>query len=380
MARILVLSLSDVGRDPRVTRQVAALREEHDLVVAAWGPPKRGDVEYLALAESGRGRYAPVVRLGVTASLRLARRFEQAYWLDRRFPLWREQLRDVRPDLVFANDAIALPVAFEAAAGAPVVFDAHEFAPTEHEELLRWRLLIQPLVRHICVAYLPRLAAMTAVSNGIAQLYRELGAPQPVVVTNAPPYVDLRPSPLDGPVRLIHFGGADPLRRLDDMIELMCHLGEGFTLDLLLVGNPRYIARLKRLAARDARIHFRAPVPMEELVRVANAADVGVFLHRGDNPQRRYTLPNKFFEFIQARLAVAIGPSPEMAAVVEAYGCGIVAGDFAPATLAAELARAPRDRLTAFKQAADVAAHELNAERNAPVIRRIVAGALAQSA
>jgi glycosyltransferase involved in cell wall biosynthesis len=362
-----------------VTRQVDALRQEHELVVAAWGPPSHADVDYVALAEAGRGRYAPVVRFGITATLRVARRFEHAYWLDRRFPLWREQLCDVRPDLVLVNDGIALPVAFEAAANAPVVFDAHEFAPTEHAELFRWRMLIQPLIRHICAAYLPRVAAMTAVSGGIARLYEQLGSPPPSIVTNAPPFVDLTPTPVERPIRLMHFGGADPLRHLDDMVELMGNLDDGFTLDLLLVGNARYIARLKKLAAGDDRIRFPAPVSMQELVHVANAADVGVFLHRGDNPQRRYTLPNKFFEFIQARLAVAIGPSPEMAKIVRGYECGIVSPTFEPQDLAALLSTTDAQQLWQFKENSDAAARVLNAEQNAPIIRKVIADALGAS-
>jgi hypothetical protein len=37
-----------------------------------------------------------------------------------------------------------------------------------------------------------------------------------------------------------------------------------------------------------------------------------------------------FVEFIQARLAVAVDPSPEMARLVQRYGCGVVAPDFPP--------------------------------------------------
>ena len=381
MARILIISLSNVGRDPRVARQVDALRDEHEVVVAAYGPHERNDIEFTRLPEAEPEHLLrTTLRMGTNAALRQLGRFDRAYWLDRRFPLWRRHLGQLRVDLVLVNDAIVLPVAFEAANGAPVVFDAHEYAPTEHEELLRWRVLIGPLTRYICRVYLPKVQAMMVVSPGIARLYVAYTDAPSAVVTNAPAFSPLSPRPVDGRVRLIHFGGADRLRRLEDMIELMKHLDGRFSLDLLLVGDARYIQKLKGLARSDSRISFRDPVPMQKLVEVANDADIGVFLHRGDNPQRRYTLPNKFFEFIQARLAVAIGPSPEMAKIVERYDCGIVAPTFAPRDLAALIAATDAQQLSRYKQNADVAAHEINAERNAPIIREVIARALDRGA
>ena len=42
----------------------------------------------------------------------------------------------------------------------------------------------------------------------------------------------------------------------------------------------------------------------------------------------RHCLPNKLFEYIQARIAVAIGPSPDMLCLVEKYKCGFVSEKF----------------------------------------------------
>jgi hypothetical protein len=84
-------------------------------------------------------------------------------------------------------------------------------------------------------------------------------------------------------------------------------------------------------------------------------------------------LPNKFFEFVQARLAVAIGPSPEMATLVRRHGFGIVAGSFEPRELAQCIAAlAPAD-LLAMKQRADAASRELNAARVSQVFLAEVA-------
>jgi hypothetical protein len=68
-----------------------------------------------------------------------------------------------------------------------------------------------------------------------------------------------------------------------------------------------------------------------------------------------------------------------MAQVVRQYGCGIVADDFAPETLADALNALDDSDIAAFKQASHVAARELCAEKNAELIVGAVEQALARN-
>lgn len=165
------------------------------------------------------------------------------------------------------------------------------------------------------------------------------------------------------------------------MIRIADLLDERFTLDFVLVENwPGYREKLMRRARRNTRIRFPQPQPMRMLVRMANDYDIGLFLLPPVSVHRRYALPNKLFEFIQGRLAVAVGPSPEMARVVRQYGCGIVADDFAPETLAAAINALDDSAIAAYKRASHVAADELCAENNEKLVLGAVEEALARSA
>jgi hypothetical protein len=148
----------------------------------------------------------------------------------------------------------------------------------------------------------------------------------------------------------------------------MRHLDDRFTLDLMLMeAQTPYMRKLRAAAAADPRIRFRPAVPMQQIAATINEYDIGVFLLPPVNFNYRMALPNKFFEFVQARLAVAIGPSPEMARLVQHYGFGIVTDSFDPVDLARRLnALQPAD-IERMKQAADVASRELNAETAARV-------------
>jgi hypothetical protein len=256
-----------------------------------------------------------------------------------------------------------------------VVFDAHEYEPEQFRSLRWWRVLMQPYVKALAAELLPRVTAMTTVSAGLAERYaRDFGIARPVVVTNAPHRADLEPRPPDGDhIRLVHWGLANPVRRLEDTIELMRLLDERFTLDLVLVGrDARYQRRLQALAAGDARIRFLDPVPMPDLPRFGNAYDIGVFLLPGAFAQQQFVLPNKFFEFVQARLAVAIGPSPEMARIADQWGFGVIADSFEPAALAAKLNALDAGEVLRLKRRAHAAADELSAEANRQLILDVV--------
>lgn len=367
----LVISFSDLASDPRVDRQLAWLADDYDLVAVGTGAPTRSDVVFHPVDVRHKARF--VDKLPSLFYL-LTGQSERFYWRHDHFLAAVAAVQDLRPDLVVANDLDALPVALRVAHGAPVVFDAHEFAPKEFEDILTWRLLIGPDRHRLCRRLLPRTAAMLTVCDGIADAYRAYGV-DPVVVTNAPAPLELPVRATDPQqIRLIHHGAAIPSRRMETMIDLMGHLDERFSLDLMLVSsNQAYLDSLKQRAAAYPAVRFVDPVPFPEIVPTIAAYDIGLFLLEPTNFNYAMALPNKFFEFLQARLAVAIGPSPEMARLVERYDCGVVAPDFEPASLARRLNALTADGIDHFKRQSDLAARTANADANRETFRQVVA-------
>lgn len=379
-ARLLVIALSDLSQDPRVDRQLRALAQRHDIVAAGLGPPDALGVDYIDL-NVRTSPVAAIINQAAGATRMLARRYERAYWGNRLLAQARARLSDVRAHAVIANDISTLPLALEVAETSPVILDAHEYAPLWFEDRRVWRMVMQPYMTALTQRYVPRVASMTTVAPALARSYRNLTGVEPTVLTNAPEYHDLTPRPVNDRIRLIHHGIANRSRGLEHTIELMAHLDDRFTLDLMLIEQEaRYLRRLRRLAARHPRIRILDPVPMRQIVRFVSAYDIGVFLLPPTNFNYRNALPNKLFEFIQARLAVAIGPSPEMAQVVRDWSCGLVAYDFAPASLAAELRALNAATLTRLKHNSHAAAAKLNAGANETVLCGLVDRALREHA
>jgi hypothetical protein len=198
------------------------------------------------------------------------------------------------------------------------------------------------------------------------------------VITNAPAREDLEPTPVGVPIRILHHGGAIPGRGLEEMVRVAELLDERFTTTFVLVDVvPDYRDALIGRAGGHPRIRFESPRPMHELCRMANEHDIGLYLLQPANFNQRFALPNKLFEFIQGRLAVAIGPSPEMARVVREHGLGVVASDFTPESVAEAINSLDVDAITGFKRASHAAANELCAERNEALLLRVVEDAIA---
>jgi hypothetical protein len=366
----LVIAFSDLRSDPRVHRQLDWLKDDYHLVAVGTGAPTIPGVTFHAIDVRPKAGLAEKLP---SLYYLLSGQSERFYWRHAHFQAAAAAVADLRPDVVIANDLDALPVALRVAKGAPVIFDAHEFAPREFEDIWYWKLLIGPDRHRLCQRLLPQTAAMMTVCDGIADAYRAYGV-DPIVLTNAPAPLELPVLPTDPTrIRMIHHGAAIPSRRMETMIDLMDHLDERFSLDLMLVGsNHGYLDSLKQRAAAHPNVHFVDPVPFTEIVPTIASYDIGLFLLEPTNFNYAMALPNKFFEFLQARLAIAIGPSPEMARLVERHDCGVVAPDFDPISLAKQLNALTAEQIDHFKRQADGLARKANAETNRDTFRQLV--------
>lgn len=361
MKSVLIISFSVIHSDPRVMRQVRLLEQLYKVTVAGFGPAPEANIEFIMLDRPPAG----LLQKGVWAAKLLLGAFQSYYWNLSQVLHVQRLLSGRSFDLVLANDISALPVALELAGPAPVMIDAHEYSPREFEDRRLWNAMFGRYYDRMCKRYLPRAAAMTTVCQGIADEYSKNYGVTCKVIHNAPLNQLLRPSVVaEDKIRLIHHGAAIRSRHLGVMIEMMKHLDARFTLDFMLVeADAAYMAELRAAAQMDPRIRFIEPVAMQDICQRLNEFDVGVYLLPPVNFNHEHALPNKFFEFIQARLVVAIGPSPEMATLLRQYGCGVVAESFEPQALAAVLQELDAHAITGFKQASDQAAADLNYER-----------------
>jgi hypothetical protein len=148
------------------------------------------------------------------------------------------------------------------------------------------------------------------------------------------------------------------------MIELVGRLEDRYELDMMLVHQDHvYFERLNELASKYSNVRIIPPVAFDDIVPSINEYDMGLFLLPPANFNYLHALPNKFFEFVQARLAIAVGPSPEMAGLVEKYELGVVSHDFSVESMFLQLKQLTHEQINKFKIKSNEAAIKLNAEQ-----------------
>lgn len=383
-----ILSLSAVPDDPRVRRQ-GDLFTSQGWRVRAFGlggaSSAAPEWPYFALPDietDDRSEEA----LARWRRSRTARRFskllhasrtaidpryaEAAYWaLDRRFAALRDLAGQHRVDVWLANDWQMLPIVCQLAKQqrVPYVYDTHELAVHEYAHRRIWSLFQRPLIAAVERAGFARAALTSCVSPGIADfLHSYYGLSQrPMVVRNLPYYEAHPLRPCGETIEVLYHGVVSPGRGLEACVESVASWKPEFRLTIRGPASDSYRAELlgrAKAAGVDGRIVFAPPVPMVALVSEAARFDIGLFALPDHSKQNVLALPNKFFEYMMAGLALCVSDLPEMSALLRQHDLGRLIPTVAPAAIATAINGFDRAAIEHHKARALEAARILNWE------------------
>lgn len=371
MKKILIISFTDQKNDPRVNRQIRFLKDKYKVSTVGLKNAKIENVIFYLL-ERKKGSFFSKVKKAILCKIK---KFEKVYWDTYEFYILIDELMNKKFDIIISNDIESLPFALRIANGAKILLDAHEYTPKEFEDRFIWRFILKDYKEYLCKIYIKCCDRMITVSAGIVDEYNKNFNIKPDIITNASEYVDIKPSKVNNKhIRLIHHGGAVPSRKIESMIKMMEYLDNGFTLDLMLIPTiPTYLKKLKSMVKNKEKIRFLEPISIQEVVTFINTYDIGVYILEENSFNNKYALPNKFFDFIQARLVVAIGPTLEMARIVKQYDIGIVADNFTPESMAKELNKLTKDKIDYYKHQSEKYAYELSSEGNRQKLQKLIA-------
>lgn len=380
MKTVLIISYSPLHKDPRILRQISALKDGYRIITIGYTPVADNKIVHYPVNMPEKNSLTKKIQL-----LFLLLKKDYQWYYKRALDLENILSKNIEsPDVIIANDWNGLYLASELKSHgewqAKIYFDAHEYAPKEFDASIKWRLLIQPIIINALKQCKKHIAVMSTVCEGLAREYEQFfdfPAGFVKVVTNAAEYEEtLKPRELhNNKIRLIHHGGAMKQRKLELMIKMMHYLDpEKYDLTFMLVSSAqRYYDYLVKISRKFKNIHFINPVAFSEISQKLNEYDIGVFILEPHNFNYKYALPNKLFEFIQARLAIAIGPSIEMAKIINQYDLGVVSETFAPKLLAKKIAALTPEKLMEHKKNSDKYAKLLSAESNILKISDFVA-------
>jgi len=399
LKHIIIYSETDLAKDPRVYRQIEALSKKYKITAIGCGYPTGIDCTYIDITSylfkktggknkieklknsiSVNGFFKAFLFLGIYLLKKTTGQPLFFYWLDV-LPGRRKitkLVKNINSDLIIANDFSGLLTVIPLLKKRSVLYDAHEYTPGQINLTSATKNTIK-YYNYILKKYLNRVMHVITVADGIAREYAEkFNVVQPDVITNSTTHVQLNPSSrVNTPIRLVHHGIALKRRKIELLINAVELLDEKFTLDLYLVRSEKdYLIKLKEMISENKRIIIHEPMDPNNMVQGLNKYDIGLYILPPDNFNHKHALPNKIFEFIQARLGVAIGPSTEMAKYVNDYELGVVSTDFTPEAMASVLSKLTIKDINKFKENSNKYAYELSAKPQMEKLNIIVANLL----
>jgi len=302
--------------------------------------------------------------------------FNRTYFT-RRFKLWFNKtslfyanynlrlffyLYKVPVDIIVANDLDTLPACWLASKlrGKVLVLDSHEMF-TEVPELVHrplvkkaWQLLEKLLVPKVDFGY--------TVSKPIQDYFKDKYNKEFELIRNVGYFrYDLKYKSDYSDTIILYQGAVNMGRGIDLMIKAMSLIEDA---KLWVVGNGDVISDLKKLVQElelEDRVVFFGRIRIDELWEYTAKAHIGMSLEEDLGLNYRYSLPNKLFDYIQARVPVIVSDLPEMGRLVEKYQIGEILRNRTPESLAnlIEGIRSNGEQMKEINQKLELAAREL---------------------
>lgn len=366
--RALVVCYSDLANDPRVLKQI------NWLTSAGWQVDSLGFGEHpsqvsVHFALSTRERLPISVAL---AMMMFPKRSRFRYLTQYRIP---RELDLESYDAVVINEIDLLPWIDQVRSQAPAQkqklhLDLHEFhvydAPMGILKLLSpWLRSYHSWKRSLIGKV--HFDSISTVAPGIAKLYEsEFGLRDIQLILNSKPYLEVMPSQVDERrIELLYHGYAQMERGLAVLLEATALLDERFSVNMMLTGPDLEIEAVKRLAAQEnVTVNWLDRVPMNEVSAFINRFDAEIIFYPPNSPNLLHSFPNKFFESLQARLAIVIGRSPSMQTVIQQYQNGFIVEGWTAKDLAQLLNGLDGAKIQQAKNHSAAAAKELSEEND----------------
>jgi glycosyltransferase involved in cell wall biosynthesis len=297
----------------------------------------------------------------------------------------------LQADIYLGNDLDVMPATLSIARlrKKPIVYDSHEYflgmAGMNQKPLRRsvWKFIEKRVFSKLRYAY--------TVSDSIRNVYRRDYQKKMQVVRNVPPLHSIDPGlvekeyqwirsiekqiPENKNLLLLQGAGLNESRGVEEMVYSMIFLDPS-EFHLLIIGGGDVIDKLEKIIEQNQltkKITLIKKMPFSVLSQFTRKANLGISIDKPSVPNHKYSLPNKFFEYLHAGVPVLSSRLIEQERLIKQYDVGGFIEDHQPENIARKIMEifADTDQLNRWKQNTCRARKELNWEIESKIVLEI---------
>jgi len=290
-------------------------------------------------------------------------------------------------DIYLGNDLDVMPATLGVARfrKKPIVYDSHEYflgmAGMDQKPLR------SSIWKFIEARVFARLKYIYTVSESIRNIYRRDYLKKLLVVRNIPilqaKVEDVTEEernwirsveahiPEDKNLLLLQGAGLNEFRGVEEMVYAMIFLEPAF--HLLIIGGGDIFKKLEKMIEGNQlteKITLIQKMPFAILAHFTRKAKLGISIDKTSVLNHKYSLPNKFFEYLHAGVPVLSSRLIEQERIITQYDVGAIIEDHQPEHIARKIKEifADPELLNRWKQNTCRARQELNWENESKIV------------
>lgn len=280
-------------------------------------------------------------------------------------------------NLLIVEDITLLPFACEYKKHNPqckILIDLREFYPLEYENDTQWLQGLGRFFAFLCETYLSEVDFAFSVSDGLCERYkRDFRIPCKLFLS-LPPFYDVSPRPTQDKIKILYHGFISPDRSSMGLLELGKLLEQTpFSLYIMALSNQKGFLESFSQQARDLpALQILQPVAMKDIIPTSLEYDIGLIPFKPTTFNLAHCMPNKLFEYLQARLTILSTPLQDISHFLRTHQCGIITDGFESSDIFLALKNYTKDDIDKLKHNAHLAAQKWHLDMNLKILKNVL--------